>query len=211
MIGQGCSSAIESAAYLADQLRELTLHGGIPSYSTLQTRFAEFQKIRRPRVESFLRSTNLLVRLESLDNALLEYLSLHVISKLPEEAVLSLLAEACTPGVSSKYLPAPSRHGVLPFEDEVQIFPGTRSIKSTVLWMLVFVCTSAARFIFSRDAQLACCEISDMAWNPAGQKVPTRPFPSSLQVYFAISVVAMNGLWCLESYRNQLILRPISR
>ena len=117
-----------SNAYLADQLRELTFHGSITSHNTLQTTFAEFQKVRRPRAESFLQSTNLLVRLESLDDPFLEYLFVACFQQAPRGSfIVSSFRNMYTRSII-KYLPTPSKCGVLPFEDEIQICPRTRSL-----------------------------------------------------------------------------------
>lgn len=218
MTSQGGTSAIESAADLANQLKGLASGSGAITDEKLQAAFAQLQENQRPKAEVRLDGGRTLARLECLENALFKFLMLHVIGKLPAESVLSFIADTCSTSVCLKYLPAPSRQGLVPFEDEVDICPRKRKTWLTVFWMLLFFLVGSVQFVPFQNLEVGGRELT--AWLPmclrrpeeySAQGVVSSTVPSLLQAYFAASALAMNGLWCLESYRNQFSLSPIGR
>lgn len=218
MTSQGGTSAIESAADLANQLKKLTNGSGVITDEKLQVAFVQLQEDQRPKAEVRLNGGRILARLECLDNALFKFLMLHVVGKLSAESTLPLITETCSSSVRLKYLPPPSRQGIVPFEDEVEICPRKRKPSATVSWMLVFCLIGSVRFIPFQNFGVEGKALS--AWLPMCLRRPERysaedavsnTMLSLLQTYFAASTLTMNGLWCLESYRNQFSLSPIGR
>lgn len=155
-----------------------------------------------------MRDGHTLARLESLDNAFLRLLMLHLVSKVSEGFLQSMLVEACTPAVSLKYLPSPYKQGIVPYEDEIEICPRKRELQWTVIWALAFILLGLAGIFRFWDASHTSSE-KDLTSGSAYQSGQMASF--SLQTYSAISVMAINGLWCLESYRSQLMVGPLYR
>lgn len=215
MSGQGGASALESAAYLANQLRELTDNDKFPTDDQIQATFADFEQDRGSRTKGLMNDGHTLARLESLDNAFLKFLMLHIVSRISEGYLQSMLAEACTPGVSLKYLPSASKRGIVPYEDEVDIRPQKREVHSTIIWTLIFTLLGLVQFVSFWDAPAVNRALVSQAsseenrsWNTAHQSGNAS---SPLQIYTAISVIAINAFWCLESYRSQLLMGPLCR
>ena len=223
MSGQGGNSAIESAVYLANHLKELTRDGNVPTDAQLQSVFADFEEVRRPRAEFLMHAGHSLARMESLDTAVRKFLMLRFLSKIPEKFLFPFLAEACVPAAPLKYLPLPPRRSLVPYEDEVKICPQKRSTWSTVVWMCMFIMIGSVQFILSRDQAATDRMLSswqpmghlgpeaNVAWNMVNLKGLVTGFSFPLHIYFTISLLAVNGFWCLESYRNQFTFSPFCR
>ena len=214
MSGQGGASALESAAYLANQLKELTDNNKVPTGEQIQAAFADFEQDRGSRTKSLMNDGHTLARLESLDNALLKFFMLHLISRISKSYLHSMLAEACTPGVPLKYLPSAPKRGIVPYEDEVDIRPQKREVHLTVIWTSIFTLLGLVQFALLWNAPavnrvLVSQDSSDenRLWNTAHLRESVSPF----QMYTALSVIAINTFWCLESYRSQFSMGPLCR
>jgi len=156
-----------------------------------------------------------LARLESLDNAFLRFLMIHIVSRISEGYLQSILAEACSPGVSLEYLPLPSKRGIVPYEDEIDMRPQKREVRSTVIWASTFILLGLVQFgIFwdvpavNRVLVSQASPEANWAWNIQHQ---SGNHSSPLRMYTAISAIAINALWCLESYRSQFLIGPLCR
>lgn len=215
MSGQGGASALESAAYLANQLKELTGNGKVPADEQIQAAFADFEQNRGSRTKGLMNDGHTLARLESLDNVFLKFLMLHLISRISKGYLQSMLAEACTPGVSLKYLPLASKRGIVPYEDEVDIRPQKREVYSTIIWTSIFTLIGLVQLAPFWDApavnRVLVSQASSEGNRPWNTEHQSGNSSSPLQMYTAISVIAINALWCLESYRSQLLMGPLCR
>lgn len=215
MSGQGGASALESAAYLANQLKELVDNEKVPTDKQIQAAFADFEQNRGSRTRDLMNDGHILARLESLDNVFLKFLMLHLISRISKAYLQSMLAEACTPGVTLKYLPSASKRGIIPYEDEIEIRPEKRELHSTIIWASIFTLLGLVQFVLFWDAPAVNRVLVSQAgseenlpWDTAHQSGNAS---SPLQVYTAISVIAINAFWCLESYRSQFLMGPLCR
>lgn len=52
---------------------------------------------------------------------------------------------------------------------------------------------------------------ANVAWNMVNLKGLVTGFSFPLHIYFTVSLLAINGFWCLESYRNQFTFSPFCR
>jgi hypothetical protein len=136
---------------------------------------------------------------------------LHAVSRFSEGHLQSMLAEACVPGVSLEYLPLPLKRGMVPYEDEIDIRPQKRKVHSTVIWTSTFILLGLVQFVIFWDTPAFSTVLvsqASWAWNTEYQSGIS---PSPLQMYAAISAIAINALWCLESYRSQFLIGPLCR
>ena len=95
--------------YLANHLKELTRDGRVSTDAQLQTAFADFEEVQRPRAEFLMRAAHSIARMESLDTAVRSFLMLRFLGKIPEKFLFPFLAEACLPAARLTYLPSPPR------------------------------------------------------------------------------------------------------
>lgn len=156
--------------YLANHLKELTRDGRVPTDAQLQTAFADFEEVRRPRAEFLMRAGHSIARMDSLDTAVRRFLMLRLLSKIPGKFFFSFLAEACLPAARLNYLPSPPRRSFVPYDDEIKICPRRRSTWSTTVWMCMFIITGFVQFILSRD-QAATGKLLS-SWQPMSHLGP---------------------------------------
>lgn len=151
LAGQGGNSAIESAGLLSDLLKKTLDENPHPSNDTIQRIFHEFQEERRLRTTKLMESTKRMQSMESLDNPLMRFLQLKVITKLGAVQIAPLLAAGSTPGRALKYLPKDFRSGVVAIDEEVHVNPQDRSTVSTVFWILLMLFAASLGLLLSRN------------------------------------------------------------
>jgi 2-polyprenyl-6-methoxyphenol hydroxylase-like FAD-dependent oxidoreductase len=105
--GQGSSTAVESAAALANQLK--TLHdSGIVNSMTIRLSFAKWQKKRKARVEATTREAAAVCRMQALSSIKAYVLAFYVMPNAME-LLLNLVTGSLIGSEILEYLPVPNR------------------------------------------------------------------------------------------------------
>ncbi|KAF9887790.1 hypothetical protein FE257_009596 [Aspergillus nanangensis] len=189
--GDGGNSAIESAAILADMLKEALEQTPSPSDETIRHLFSEFQRERRPRTRSLMKASRILQDLDALATPLLKFLHLNVTGKLGLTTLAPRIIEAATPGYALRYVPPTSHSGTVALEREVFVKPEPRSTTATTLWIFAILLSSVLSLILT-------------AYLGVGIE-STKPIEPSigeaLELYSSMISIAINGIWVVESYR----------
>ncbi|KAJ6117373.1 hypothetical protein N7512_007098 [Penicillium capsulatum] len=191
LTGHGGNSAIESAAVLADLLKDELKKNPKPNDPAIRRVFKEFQECRRPRATSLMEMTQQIQDMEVLDDPLLEFMQLTVMHQMGHEHFASALAAASTPGLGLKYMPPSNRKGITPYNEEVQANPCTRSTVATGLWAALMLAIA-----------LLSPALTGLWIYKAGVSEQSR----DLQTYHATSSLAINAFWIVESYRPGLFI-----
>ncbi|RHZ67165.1 uncharacterized protein CDV56_109190 [Aspergillus thermomutatus] len=192
LTGQGGNSAIEDAALLGDLLKEAFHKDPRPMSTTIQARFADFQKKRRPRTVLLRDGASSLQALEALESPLLQFIALRV--KMSIDKLASRFAEICSPGHILRYLPEPSRKGVVARDDDIVARPRNRSLPATVGWVTIMASIVGLSLFAAKHKRL---------------EDETGVLGDMLQLYAFMLTVAVNALWTVESYRPGFFLGPL--
>lgn len=188
LTGQGGNSAIEDAALLGDLLKEALDKNPCPTNETIHAQFTYFQEERKPRTKILVDGAHSLQSLEALETPLLEFIQTKFIAKGGVDKVAFAMAAAHSPGHILKYLPRPSKEGVVARDIEVVARPGQRSSVATGFWIMLF-------FL------IACLPLG------IGQSVSmgsVTALHDSLLNYTLVFTMGINALWTLESHRPGL-------
>ncbi|KAJ5341828.1 FAD binding domain protein [Penicillium brevicompactum] len=113
--GQGGSTAVESAAALANELKTLQ-NSGVVNGKTIAVAFAEWQKKRKTRVEATTREAAAVCRMQAL-NSIKAYILAFYVMPNATELLLNLVTGSLIGSEILEYLPVPSRsfEGSCPF------------------------------------------------------------------------------------------------
>lgn len=113
--GQGGSTAVESAAALANEIKRLE-DNGIVNSKTIGIAFAEWQKKRKTRVEATTREAAAVCRMQALSSIKAYILAFYVMPNATE-LLLNLVTGSLIGSEILEYLPVPSRsfEGSCPF------------------------------------------------------------------------------------------------
>jgi len=159
LTGQGGNSAIEDAALLGDLLREALDRNSRPTNETIFEQLTHFQEERKPSTKILVDGAHSLQSLEALETPFLEFLQTKVIAKGGVDKLASVMAAAHSPGHTLKYLPKPSRAGVVARDIEVVARPRQRSSVATGFWITLFLLVASCRLSVSRYC--AVCQHGD--------------------------------------------------
>lgn len=178
-------------------MREALQTETCPDISKVLAGFAEFQQQRRPRAQLLRQGASSLQALEALENPLLKFMALNIVGKISIDRLALRFAEMCSPGHILKYLPAPSRGGVVAPDQDLGVRPIKRPLRATVLWGVVM-------------ASILCLAALAAAYTSPENEMDV--FSDYLQqVYSYMSTVAVNTLWTVESYRSGFFFGPMHR
>lgn len=195
LTGQGGNSAIEDAALLGDLFKEALDNNPCPTNETLHAQLTYFQEERKPRTKILVDGAHALQRLEALENPFLEFLLTKVIAKTEVDQLAAVMAATHCPGHTLKYLPKPSREGVVTRDVEVVARPRERSSVTTALWIILVLL-------------IACLSLVTGKFFGVGT---TTALHDSLSDYNLVSTMGINALWTIESHRPGLSGEYLSR
>lgn len=193
MTGQGGNSAIEDAALLADLFKEMLDTSAKPTNDQIQAAFSYFERERRPRAEKLMKGAQTIQKIEALENPFLQFLNLHIIPKLGVDKIMLHFAEMGSPGHVLRYLPLPSRGGILMPDQHVIARPRDRSPTATRLWagLILGIAALFIGYQYSRSKH-------------------TGLGPQS-GLYILVTTIAFNTMWTIESYRLGAFGGPLYR
>ncbi|PLB47722.1 FAD/NAD(P)-binding domain-containing protein [Aspergillus steynii IBT 23096] len=194
LTGQGGNSAIEDAALLADLVKKMLMKGSKPTNDQLNSAFSHFERERRPRAEKLMDGARFLQKFDALENPFLEFLNLHVMSKLGVDKFITNFVEICSPSHALRYLPPPSRRGVVALDQDVIARPKDRSPTATKLWS-GFMIAMAALFV-----------IGYRCFQPLTTGLEVTSNLSTLSI-----TITINTMWTIESYRSVMLGGPLFR
>lgn len=197
LTGHGGNSAIESAAMLADLLKEALDRGNPLDDTTIQRLFSKLQTERGSRTRSLMQAAQMVQRLEALDTPFLKFLNFFVLSKLGPEVILARMAPSVTPSHILRYMPLEGSKGRVAPVSQVQVNAGKRSTLATRCWATSMLITSFSSFVLARSSNFS-------------QMVNSGTLVS-LEAYTSMMVVITNSLWVVESYRLGLLFSPLCR
>lgn len=197
LTGHGGNSAIESAAMLADLLKEALDRGNPLDDTTIQRLFSKLQTERGSRTRSLMQAAQMVQRLEALDTPFLKFLNFFVLSKLGPEVILARMAPSVTPSHILRYMPLEGSKGRVAPVSQVQVNPGKRSTLATRCWATSMLIISFSSFVLARSSNFS-------------QMVNSGTLVS-LEAYTSMMVVITNSLWVVESYRLGLLFSPLCR
>ncbi|KAF7183628.1 hypothetical protein CNMCM7691_003907 [Aspergillus felis] len=194
LTGQGGNSAIEDAALLGDLLKEALDKNSRPTSSTIQAGFAEFERKRRPRTKLLRDGASFLQSLEALETPLLEFMALNVMGKMSSDQLALIFAGVCSPCHILRYLPEPSRKGVVARDEDIVAKPSQRRLPATVVWVAILASIAGLSLLAPRHKRLESERevVSDV-----------------LQLYTLMLTAAVNVLWTVESYRPSFLFGPL--
>lgn len=202
--GQGANSAIEESALIADILWDLRERNALHDPFSFQREFSQFQRVRYTRLRALRDDAHLVQRVESLDNAALKLMALHIMPKLSFVIAFIPQLGASFAGASNmKCLPPPAM-GTWPFATEIKIKPDKRSSVATLLWATILLLA----------ASVPCWTLKYINVNlRCNDEIigSTLPLPRALHLYSSMIAVSISGLWVTESYRADSILSPLGR
>ncbi|RHZ50362.1 hypothetical protein CDV55_100612 [Aspergillus turcosus] len=198
LTGHGGNSAIEDAALLGDLLKEALHKDPHPMTTTIEAAFADFQRKRRPRTKLLQDGARSLQAVEALENPFLEFMALRVMGKMSIDKLAPTFAEVCSPGHILRYLPGPSRRGVVARDEDIVAKPSQRALSATVVWVSIMASTVGLSLFAGRHGRIQdeTGTLSDM-------------LVLLLQLYTFMLTVAVNTLWTVESYRPSCLLGPM--
>lgn len=116
---------------LGDLLKETLNRNPQPTNDMIHTQFIHFQEERKPRAQLFVDGSHWLQRLEALENPFLKFMALNIISKQELDQMAPILASMYSPRHILKYLPRPSREGVVARDCDVVANPRQLSFVSS--------------------------------------------------------------------------------
>jgi chloramphenicol O-acetyltransferase len=181
---------------LGDLLKEVLQKEPCPTSSTLQVAFADFQQQRRPRTKVLLNGASSLQALEALENPWLEFITLKVMGKMSIDKMAPIFAEFHSPGHILRYLPEPSRRGVIARDADIVATPGQRSLPATILWATIIAATAS---------------LSLFAFRYSSYGSQNVVLGNMLQLYTFMIRAVVTVLWTVESYRPGLFSGPLHR
>lgn len=188
LTGQGGNSAIEDAALLGDLLKEALDNNTQPTNETIHPQLAYFQEERKPRTKILVDGAHALQRLEALENPFLEFLQKKVIAKGDVDQLAAVMAATHCPGHTLKYLPKPSREGVVARDVEVVARPRERSSVVTAFWIVLVLLVAGVSMVVGQTFSLGTVTV----------------LRDSLLDYTLVSAIGINALWTIESHRPGL-------
>ncbi|KAH8592116.1 hypothetical protein B0O99DRAFT_597462 [Bisporella sp. PMI_857] len=192
--GMGANSAFEESALVADFLWDLREKKALHDPVSLQQAFSDFQKQRYTRLVALRDDAHLVQQLESFDNPVLRFMSLHVIPNLSfESTFMPVLGSSFAAAQTLKHLPPPTA-GTWPFAPEIKIKPGPRSSLATGLWTAVLLLAASSPWWISNYL------LVKVEGNNHGKDL-NLPLTCALQLYSSAIAVSISGLWITESYR----------
>lgn len=209
LTGYGGNSAIESAAILADMLKEALDKSPQLDEPTLQFIFAKFQKQRQLRMKPIMDGTKLTQRLEILDNFFLKFVNLKLITRAGPAFMATAFAEPTIPGYFLRYLPLENDKGMLALSIQVKANPRKRPTVATAFWIFMMLSISILIPHYPGWAQ----NVTSTKWasplqEKAGSTFPTVEYKGQnvLQAYVSTFAIIINSLWVVESYRPRFAL-----
>lgn len=185
LTGQGGNSAIEDAALLGDLLKEALDNDPRPTNENIHAQFNHFQEERKPRARILVDGAHALQRLEALENPFLEFLQKNVIAKGEIDQLAAVMAATHCPGHILKYLPKPSREGVVARDVEVVARPRERSSIATAFWIILVLLVAGVSFALGQSVSMGTATV----------------LHDSLLDYTLVTTMGVNALWTIESYR----------
>lgn len=188
LTGQGGNSAIEDAALLGDLLKEALDNSPRPANETIHAKLAYFQEERKPRTKILVDGAHALQRLEALENPFLEFLQKKVIAKTEVDQLAAVMAATHCPGHTLKYLPKPSREGVVARDVEVVARPRDRSSVATAFWIILVLLVAGATIVLGQSVSMGTATV----------------LRDSLLDYTLVTTMGINALWTIESHRPGL-------
>lgn len=188
LTGQGGNSAIEDAAMLGDLLKEALDRSPQPPNELIRAQFTQFQEERRYRTKLLADGAHSLQRLEALENPVLEFVALKIASKQGLDKVAPMFATMYSPGHILKYLPRLSQEGVVARDSDVIAKPRQRSYSSTAVWTILTL--------------IVACFSVNTGQSPSTEGTAAVSDPMS--DYTFVCMMAINGLWMVESHRPGL-------
>lgn len=199
LTGQGGNSAIEDAAMLGDLLKEALDWSPQPANKLMRAQFTQFQEERKYRTKLLADGAHSLQRLEALETPFLEFVALKIASKQGLDKMAPMLAAMCSPGHILKYLPKPLHEGVVARDSDVIAKPRQRSSSSTAFWTILTL--------------IVACFSVNTGQPPSTEGTAAVSDPMS--DYIFVCMMAINGLWMVESHRpglsGGLLCRSVSR
>jgi hypothetical protein len=206
LAGLGGNNAIMSAAFLANKLKDLLIQPDVsPDEGSLQTAFRNYQESRETQTKMIADMASMMQRMEALDKPILKYIQLHVVPTMGTAAVINSLSQWYPVSTPLKYLPLPSRRGLLPCEYEVKIKPKTRSNLVNAVWILMLVLVVLFHYPLHQRSTPAIPVSEDTGSSKEPQ------FVQLAQLHFHASVAIVNTIICIESYRPFFVTRLIGR
>lgn len=152
---------------------------------------------------------SLMQRMEALETPLLKFIQLRIAAKTSIGVFINSLAQWFAPAVRLKYLPLPSRLGLLPFNDEVKIKPKSRPKPANAVWVLMLALLILVHYPLIHQ------ESSTTSGLPALENVKKywgiTDGPKRSRLYFNISMTAVTTIMCIESYRQYFFLKLVGR
>lgn len=183
----------------------------------VQTIFATFQERRQQRIRPIVEATQLMQRLEILDNLFLEFIALKVMSRASTARITPRFVEHATRGHVLQYLPLENDKGAVALSLRVKTNPEKRKTPTTALWILLMVSIAASSFCLSRYPELAQYVLPTELFHSLEDKrekgFAIRGFTDQAvyQAYTSTLAIVVNCLWVVESYRFAFFVSPLRR
>lgn len=203
----GGNHGIQSAAFLADELKALAERDESPDEDALQKAFLRYQQARSPAVQQIVDISHMMQRLDALDGWLIALTQKIFAPLFSMKMIQSSFTKMLSPSIRLKHLPHPSRPGQIGFMDEVKIQPKPRSRLANLTWISTFALVVLAFYPFLDASNVT----ETIKWDLQFSSVLGLDTSTTMQLYFNLSLSVVLSVVCVESYRNYFSFQLLSR
>ncbi|KAJ5235713.1 uncharacterized protein N7469_004881 [Penicillium citrinum] len=193
--------AIQSAATLANELKDAIIDEETPSEARLGLALGYYQKARQAKSLAVVEHSHQLQKMEALETPVTKFIQLKLAKYLSPEIMANATCQWYAWAPRLKHLPLSPQSNFLPFADEIKMKPKRRSKIITLLFALFLIIVV---FLLYPHLQQKEAIVTYEAKKSLFTRLTGLDKDRSLQLHYNLSITIITAIISIESYRMSL-------